>query len=220
MNDVDNSVVLIARDASIVSVVASVARSQGLAVRHYESADSWLAEANGRPAHTFEVIPPAWIGCVVCHTALDEPELSPELTHICKLRRGLPVILISGAASVPGAVAAMQAGATTVLPHPTPEDQLADSLRIAVEKAKHLRPPLIRSTEAARRLAELSDGEREVLDELMAGLANKEIAHKLELGLRTVELRRSRITKKMKARSIAELVRLVCEARGAVVQEG
>lgn len=217
MNDVENSVVLIARDASITDAVAAVARSQGLPVRHFESADTWLAEANGKPMLASGYTPPAWVGCLVCQVALHETELPAEFERICRLRCGLPVIVLTGEASVEGAVAAMEAGATTVLRHPTGQERLSETLRRALVQATGARQSLARATLAAQRLAELNDGEREVLEELLAGLANKEIAHKLEIGLRTVELRRSRITKKMNARSLAELIRLVCEANGTVV---
>lgn len=217
MNDVDNCVVLIAREPSITNAVAGVVRSQGLPLRHFESAATWLAESDGTPLPLDGYVPPAWVGCVVCQANLSAPELPVEVERVCRLRKGLPLIFLTEHAEVPGAVAAMQAGATSVIKHPASDAELSEAIRQSLAEAATMRPRLTRATLAESRLAELNDGERAVLDGLMEGLANKEIAHKLEIGLRTVELRRSRITKKMHARSLAELVRLVCEARGTVV---
>ena len=76
-----------------------------------------------------------------------------------------------------------------------------------------------RRAELKERLDSLSDGERDVLHELLNGLANKQIAGKLDLGLRTIELRRSNVLKKMKARSLAEVVQMV-EAAVAKAEPG
>jgi FixJ family two-component response regulator len=61
-------------------------------------------------------------------------------------------------------------------------------------------------------LGSLTRAEKQVLDAMLEGMANKQIAQLLQIGLRTVELRRSKIMRKMEAKSLAELVRLVCEA--------
>lgn len=214
MNDVENCVVLIAREPPLVDAVAAVVRSQGLPLRHFESAEAWLTEARVAALPTDGYVPPAWLGSLVCEATLNSPELPATIAEVCRLRKGLPVILISNGAKVAGAVAAMQAGATTVLEHPVEQKYLNEVIRKALSEATTFRRRLARATLAENRLAELNDGERAVLNALLDGLANKEIAHKLEIGLRTVELRRSRITKKMHAQSLAELVRLVCEARG------
>jgi two-component system response regulator FixJ len=217
MNDVERCVVLIGRETSIVDRVAAVARPQGLPLRHFESVETWLAEADTMALPVDGYVPPAWVGCLVCQADLAAPELPADLARVCHLRKGLPVIVLTESASVAGTVAAMQAGATAVLEHPANEQQLGETIRTALTDAIDSRQRLSRATLAKSRLAELNDGENAVLEGLLEGLANKEIAHKLEIGLRTVELRRSRITKKMHARSLAELVRLVCEARGTVV---
>ncbi|MGL4512238.1 MAG: LuxR C-terminal-related transcriptional regulator [Lacipirellulaceae bacterium] len=106
----------------------------------------------------------------------------------------------------------MKQGATALLTLPSTADRVALELSWLVQRAA--------ATQGARRTAathrkgyaSLTEAETDVLGALMDGMANKQIAQHLAVGLRTVELRRSKIARKMRARSVAQLVRFVCEA--------
>ena len=134
-----------------------------------------------------------------------------------ELRRGLATVLIAQHATIDGAVRAMRSGASSVLMMPAPVDMVRQLLREAHRLAAKRRPALVEQFTAQKRLATLTDEELAVLEHLLVGMVNKEIARRESIGLRTAELRRARILKKMGAGSLAELVRMVCAARGVVL---
>jgi FixJ family two-component response regulator len=120
-----------------------------------------------------------------------------------------PVIVVTEAPSVELAVRAMQMGAAAVLSRPVNAPALEAELTRALEVDARERAVRARREIIAARLAALTEREREVLTRLMEGMANKNIAAELQIGLRTVELRRAKILKKLGAKSVAEMVRLV-----------
>jgi two-component system, LuxR family, response regulator FixJ len=124
----------------------------------------------------------------------------------------LPVILISGYADVPTAVHTMRAGAVTFLEKPCREDELWSSICKAIEWHRRRREVRRRSEWLQSRFTQLTPGERDVMLAMVAGKPNKVIATELEIGLRTVELRRANILQKTGAGSLAELVRLAVVA--------
>src|SRR5690606_26515290 len=110
------------------------------------------------------------------------------------------------------AVDLMRQGASDVIALPAERETLRDRLRKTVEITEPQRRRMARVGELKTRLAEPTKAEQEVLQAILDGKSNKQIAQMLSIGLRTVELRRSKIMRKMKARSIAELIKLVCLA--------
>jgi two-component system response regulator FixJ len=88
------------------------------------------------------------------------------------------------------------------------------AIQEGLDEAMRRIPDLERKAQLRSRLAELKETERAVLDAMLDGKGNKEISQELEIGLRTVELRRSKIMAKMQATNVAQLIRLVCEASG------
>jgi RNA polymerase sigma factor (sigma-70 family) len=120
----------------------------------------------------------------------------------------LPIVFITGHGNVQMAVNAMQAGAVNFLEKPFREQELWDSIRKALELDAQNRRRKARRQRVEERLALLSEGERAVLNLILEGKLNKEIAAELGLSNRTVEDRRARLMKKMGAQSVAELVQL------------
>lgn len=103
----------------------------------------------------------------------------------------------------------MHQGAAWLFEKPLTRESLEPVLDDVLQREqKDRQARRLRETTLAR-IATLTEGERDVLQRLMAGMANKNIAADLQLGLRTVELRRAKILKKLGARSLAEMVRLV-----------
>lgn len=127
-----------------------------------------------------------------------------------------PVIVITGHADVPLAVEAMKAGVVDFIEKPFDDDVLLAAVRSALERRRQPRPasgPEAADRErAAERLAGLSAREREVLDGLVAGRANKVIAFDLGISPRTVEVYRANVMTKTGAASLSELVRLAMTA--------
>lgn len=126
--------------------------------------------------------------------------------------RGLPVpiVFITGHGDVPMAVAAMKAGALDFIEKPFEDQVLIDSIRRAAEEIGRSAANDVASIE--RRLATLTEREREVLSGIVTGLPNKTIAYDLDISPRTVEVHRANVMTKMEARSLAELVRMAIAA--------
>ncbi len=147
-------------------------------------------------------------GCLVLDVAM--PEMSGLELHrkLQKDKMDIPVVFITGHANVQMAVGAMQDGAVNFLEKPFQEQELWDSIRQALEVDLRNRRRKMRRNRVQQRISNLTSGEREVLDSILEGKLNKEIAATLDLSIRTIEDRRSRLMKKMEADSVAELVRL------------
>ena len=120
----------------------------------------------------------------------------------------LPVIFVTGHANVQMAVGAMQAGAVDFIEKPFQQHDLWNSIRKAFEIDGQNRLEQLQRAQYKERMAALSNGEQEVLDLILDGRFNKEIAAKLDLSIRTVEDRRSRVMKKIGANCVVELVRM------------
>jgi len=134
----------------------------------------------------------------------------PEMTGLQlqdeMARRGLkvPVIVMTGQGDVPIAVRAMKAGARDFIEKPCSDNVILDSIRNAMTPpAKTAGDPAI-----AKRVAELTPREHDVMLQMVAGNPNKITAHNLGISPRTVEIHRARVMEKMAARSLSELVRL------------
>ncbi|MBW3597361.1 MAG: LuxR C-terminal-related transcriptional regulator [Planctomycetes bacterium] len=147
-------------------------------------------------------------GCVLLDidaAGEDGPTMLEQLASRAML---LPVIVLSHDPGVSQTVRLMQAGAAAVLEKPVDGSELDAALDRALRRDEEQREIRERREELVGRFGALTEGEREVLERLIAGKANKNIAADLQMGLRTVELRRAKILKKTGAKSLAELVRL------------
>ncbi len=148
------------------------------------------------------------LGCLVLDVAMPQMsglELQQKLTE-----EGieLPVIFLTGHGNVQMAVGAMHAGAVNFLEKPFRGQDLWNSIRSALEADRENRLLRVRRLVIEGRLATLSPGEQDVLDLILAGKFNKEIAAELSLNIRTVEDRRARVMRKLRANSVVELVQL------------
>jgi len=152
------------------------------------------------------------------------PQLSGLDVHDALLERGaqLPVIYMSGHADVPLAVQAMRKGAVTLLEKPFDDEALEAALETAFAHEAGAAPPAARpqpvapaadASEAHQRFrareASLTPRERQVLGFVIQGIYNKNIADRIGLSIKTVELYRARGMAKMQARSVAELTRMM-----------
>jgi FixJ family two-component response regulator len=178
--------------------VAALVRSHGMEAETFSSAEDFLRRFDRDSS-----------GCIVVDmrmTGMSGLELLEQLR-----RQGveLPLIMITGYGDVPTAVRAMRGGAMTFLEKPCSDQRLWESIVSALNLESEARTARQQRTEIRRRLATLTPDERKVLAQLLDGNSNKGIAKDLDIGLRTVELRRANILGKMQASSLAELVRMV-----------
>jgi FixJ family two-component response regulator len=183
----------------------------------------WLIESTGLRVETYADAPaflaairPNMPGCVILDVRM--PGMSGLDLQAELLRRGidLPAIVVTGHAEVPMAVQAVKAGAIDFIEKPFSDQLLLDRVRQGLELDQRQREARERRTEASRRLGLLTHREREVLDHVVAGKANKEIAAALQLSPKTVEVHRAHVMEKMQVSSVAELVRLTMLAEEPV----
>ena len=138
----------------------------------------------------------------------------PELSGVDLLRRlrelklGIPVIVITGHGDVPLAVEAMKIGALDFLEKPFDDEVLLASVRSALNQLDQDQRRQAERNEIERRLAALSNRERDVLEGLVSGHANKQIAYDLGISPRTIEIYRANLMTKMQAASLSDLVRM------------
>ena len=148
------------------------------------------------------------IHVIVC--AQDLPGMSGlELQEaLARQNVPLPIIVVTGHADVPLAVRAMRSRALDVLEKPFSKQTLLDRIQEAICLDAERRRQLATATAVADRVATLTTREREVMELIVQGLANKQMAYQLNLSEKTIETHRSRVMKKMGADSVAELVRM------------
>lgn len=194
--DNSNIVFVVDDDAAARESVLALARSKGLQARSFASTEEFLAEYS-----------PAMKGCVVVDVRM-AGMAGLELLEKLKSPQGSLPVIATTQDGVCSAVKAMQAGALTFLEKPWNDEQLWGAIQqaLAVEQTQHAHRR--QRLEIHERLASLSEDELEVFRRLLAGHANKRIAADLDIGLRTVELRRANIMRKMQATSLPDLVRL------------
>lgn len=121
----------------------------------------------------------------------------------------IPIIFITGHGDIPMAVEAMKGGAVDFLQKPFRDQDVLDRINVALQRDFDRREADRDSSAVRERLATLTPREEEVMKRVVSGQANKVIALDLGVSQRTVEIHRARVMRKMGARSLAELVRLV-----------
>jgi len=193
----ETTVFVVDDDAGARESVVALVGLKGLKAEGFTSAEEFLAQYD-----------PSNKGCVVADVRMAGMSGLELLAELKARNSSLPVIVITGYADVPMAVRAMQQGAVTFLEKPCQEQELWQAVQeaLALEQSQHAQRKQRAAVEA--RLAMLTEDELDVFRRLLQGHANKRIASDLDIGLRTVELRRSNIMRKMQATSLPDLVRL------------
>lgn len=135
------------------------------------------------------------------------------LGEIRGLHPNTAIVVAAEDISARDAVNLLRHGADDVLVVPCPASEVESIVDHAISIAQKRASKEHSVHELKHRLASLTRAEHDVLDSLLEGMPNKQIAQKFSIGLRTVELRRSKIMKKMHAGNLAQLVRFVFEAR-------
>lgn len=146
-------------------------------------------------------------GCVLLDVRMPRMDGLQVQERLHELGSRSPVIFITGQGKIPMVVRAMKCGAVDFIEKPFDDDRLLSSIRSALALAAR-RNRHQATIEAAQRIATLSRRERQVLDGLMAGQANKALARDFGLSVRTVEVHRARMLERLGTRSLAEAIRL------------
>ncbi|MBN50452.1 MAG: DNA-binding response regulator [Spongiibacteraceae bacterium] len=167
-----------------------------------------IVASYGRADEFLEAYDPELPGCLVLDIrmpGMNGMELQRKLNAMTSI---LPIIFVTGHGDVPMAVEAMQQGAVDFVQKPYREQELLDKIQSAVAQDAENRQELQEVQLIAGRYDDLTPREREVMEMMVDGKANKVIAIDLDISQRTVEIHRARVMEKMSARSLAQLVRM------------
>jgi len=155
-------------------------------------------------------------GCLVLDIRMPDMSGLELQQHLNRMGSMLPVIFITGHGDVPMAVQAMKEGAFEFIQKPFRDQDLLDRINHALKQDAENRNTVARRAEVMHRLESLTPRERQVMDLVVDGAANKVIAIDLNLSERTVEIHRAKVMEKMGARSVAHLVKLHLTLKDAV----
>jgi len=184
-------------DASVREAVEDLLRSVGLEVESFASTQEFVQSKR-----------PDTPGCIVLDVRLPGPSGLEFQRTLIESNIRLPIIFISGHGDIPMSVRAMKSGAIEFLTKPLHEQGLLDAIQVAIERDRAQRQEAKVSAELQARFNSLTLREREVFTLVVTGRPNKQIAAQLELSEMTVKVHRSQITRKMRAKSLVDLVRM------------
>jgi RNA polymerase sigma factor (sigma-70 family) len=194
---------LVDDDEALRDSLAWLLESQGFKVAAFASAEDFLKAWR-----------PEFNGCLLLDVRM--PGMSGLELHE-RLRAQystLPIIFITGHGDVPMAVAALKKGAVDFIEKPFNDTELLRLVSQCLVTEQEHRARRRQDAEVSRRLDQLTQREREVLDLIIAGKLNKQIADVLGISIKTVEVHRARVMEKMAAQSLAELVQTVMAIEG------
>jgi len=197
------TVFLVDDDPSVRRALTRLIRSAGYHVQAFASAGEFL-DYWRRPEHG--------TGCLVLDVRM--PGMSGlDLQHGLQAANiPLPIVFVTGHGDIPMSVKAMKEGAVDFLPKPVKDEELLRAIEQALARADRELAQHTEVMHVRRRLATLTPRERQVMELVVAGMLNKQIAYELGTVEKTIKVHRARVMQKMEVKSLAELVRIAEKA--------
>lgn len=192
------TVFIVDDDQSVRDALKLLMLSVGLHAETYESGQDYLDSFNPHRA-----------GCLILDVRMKGISGLALQEYLSKQPLAPPIIMITGHGDIAMAVRAVQTGALDFIEKPFNDQALLESIHRALEQDAKKRGQAMAQEELKRRLAQLTQREKEVLSQVVAGKRNKIIAAELHITQSTVEAHRSRVMEKMQAKSLSDLMRMV-----------
>jgi FixJ family two-component response regulator len=193
----DATIAIVDDDPSVREGLSSLIRSAGLQVETFASAQEFLARPGAEAP-----------SCLVLD--LQMPGLSglDLQKRMGEVGLEIPIVFLTGHGNIPASVQAMKAGAVEFLTKPFDEQDLLKAIQEALERDRQTRQQHADIRELQNRYQSLTAREQEVMQQVVSGLLNKQVAAELNITEYTVKIHRGRVMRKMHAESLADLVRM------------
>lgn len=195
--DTEPVVFIVDDDESIRTALSSLVRSVGLDVQLFASAAEFAAARR-----------PPGPACLILDVRLPGVSGLDFQADLARSHNEIPIIFITGHGDIPMTVKAMKAGAVEFLTKPVRDQDLLDAIHTALERSRVAKETEKASSELRAKFATLTPREQEVMAWVTGGLLNKQVAAEIGVSEITVKVHRGNVTKKMGARSLADLVRM------------
>ncbi len=204
MNNSTATVFIIDDDPAIRDALSLMIEQEHIAVATFENAEAFLANCQSE-----------CYGCAIIDIRMPGMDGMQLQEVLSKRNIHLPVIFLTGHGDIPMSVQAIKAGAMDFLTKPVTREKLLASVRLAIQKSERILSENAYHQEALSRLADLTDRERDVMLLAIQGHPNKDIARKLGISHRTVEIHKSKIMHKTGATNLLDLARIVHEGEAS-----
>ncbi len=184
-------------DAALRAALDSLFRSVGYETHCYGSTAEFMNSGRAGEA-----------GCLVLDIRLPGTNGLDFQAQLARSEMDMPIVLMTGHGDIPMTVRGMKAGAVDFLPKPFREQDMLDAVALALEKDASRRAGRQKGVALRERLATLTARERQVMDLVVTGKMNKQIAYDLDLSEITVKIHRGNAMRKMGAKNLAEFVKI------------
>jgi len=202
MNEVKPTVFVVDDDSAVGDAIRMLLRSVGLPAEVFLSGNAFL-----------EAFDPGRAGCLVLDVRMPGMSGLDLQKRLQEMGSRIPIIFVTAHGDVPMAVTAVKAGAVDFIQKPFRDQELLDKIQEAMEADGLSRAEDAELGEIRTRLESLTQRESEVMELVVAGKPNKNIARALGISQRTVEIHRARVMEKMEVRSVSMLVQMVMKAK-------